>query len=117
MIYIFFVLKENNQKFDVSVTYKRTIKQCRKLAEIAFKEQMIGESYDKLTENYEVEIRRLLEYLGLSWEDACLAPQSNKRSVRTASQQQVRQKIYTGSSQAWRKYEPFLAGVFNKIKT
>jgi len=71
--------------------------------------------YDKLTENYEVNIRRLLEYLGLNWEDACLAPQNNKRSVRTASQQQVRQKIYTGSSQAWRKYEPFLANVFDKI--
>jgi hypothetical protein len=72
--------------------------------------------YDKLTEDQEPETRRLIEYLGLNWEDACLAPQNNKRSVRTASQQQVRQKVYKGSSQAWRKYEPFLDGVFDGLK-
>jgi tetratricopeptide (TPR) repeat protein len=73
--------------------------------------------YDKLTEDQEPETRRLIEYLGLNWEDACLAPQNNKRSVKTASQQQVRKKVYKGSSQAWRKYEPFLDGVFNELET
>ena len=73
--------------------------------------------YDKLTEDQEPETRRLIERLGLKWEDACLAPQNNKRSVRTASQQQVRQKVYKGSSQAWRKYEPFLDGAFDELGT
>jgi tetratricopeptide (TPR) repeat protein len=68
--------------------------------------------YDKLTEDQEPETMRLIEYLGLNWEEACLAPQNNKRSVKTASQQQVRKKVYKGSSQAWRKYEPFLGGAF-----
>ncbi|MDA9291614.1 tetratricopeptide repeat protein, partial [bacterium] len=54
--------------------------------------------YDKLTESQEPETRRLIEYLGLNWEDTCLAPQNNKRSVKTASQQQVRKKVYKGSS-------------------
>jgi tetratricopeptide (TPR) repeat protein len=72
--------------------------------------------YDKLTENQEPETQRLIEHLGLSWEDACLAPQNNKRAVKTASQQQVRLKLYKGSSQAWRKYEPFLEGVFDSLK-
>ena len=71
--------------------------------------------YDKLTEDQELETRRLIEYLGLNWEAACLAPQKNKRSVKTASQQQVRQKVYTGSSQAWKKYEPFLDGAFDGL--
>ena len=35
-----------------------------------------------------------LSNLGLNWEKSCLSPQKNKRSVRTASQQQVRQKVY-----------------------
>ena len=72
--------------------------------------------YDKLTENQEPETRRLIEYLELNWQDACLAPQKNKRSVKTASQHQVRQKVYQGSSQAWRKYEPFLNGVFDGLE-
>ena len=72
--------------------------------------------YDKLTEDPELETRRLIEYLGLNWEDACLAPQNNKRSVKTASQQQVRKKVYTGSSRAWQKYEPFLDHAFKGLK-
>ena len=67
-------------------------------------------------QNQEPETRRLIEYLELNWEDACLAPQKNERSVKTASQQQIRQKVYQGSSQAWRKYEPFLDGVFDELE-
>ena len=72
--------------------------------------------YDKVTEDQELETRRLIEYLGLNWEDVCLTPEKNKRSVKTASQQQVRQKVYTGSSQAWRKYETFLDGAFDGLE-
>ena len=67
--------------------------------------------YDKLTVKQEPETKRLLEYLELDWEDACLSPQENKRSVRTASQLQVREKVYKGSSKAWRKFEPYLKDV------
>ena len=73
-------------------------------------------NYDSLTVEQEPETRKLIEYLDLGWEDACLSPQENKRSVRTASQQQVREKIYTGSSQAWRKFEPYLNGQFDELK-
>jgi len=73
--------------------------------------------YEGLTENQESEIPRLIEYLGLGWEDACLAPQNNKRSVKTASQSQVRKAIYKGSSEAWRKYEPLLNSVFDGLGT
>jgi len=71
--------------------------------------------YEKLTVDQENETRKLIKYLGLKWEMACLSPHKNKRSVRTASQQQVRQKIYKGSSEAWRKYEPFLNGAFDSL--
>lgn len=71
--------------------------------------------YDTLIAKQEAEIRKLIEYLELDWESDCLYPQDNKRSVNTASQQQVRKKIYTGSSQAWRQFEPYLNGVFDEL--
>ena len=71
--------------------------------------------YEKLTENLEIESRNLINYLGISWEEACMVPHKNKRSVRTASQQQVRKKVYRGSSEEWRKFEPFLDGVFDNL--
>jgi tetratricopeptide (TPR) repeat protein len=82
----------------------------------SYSERIYNLDYDKLTEDQEPETRRLIEYLGLNWEDACLSPQNNKRSVKTASQQQVRKKVYKGSSQAWRKYEPFLGGAFDELE-
>jgi tetratricopeptide (TPR) repeat protein len=72
--------------------------------------------YEKLTENQETETRRLLEYCGLPWEDACLDFHRTKRAVRTASSGQVREKIYTGSSEAWRRYESHLGLLLAKLK-
>ncbi len=64
--------------------------------------------YEALTENPTVETRRLLDICGLPFEPACLEPHVSARVVNTASAQQVRQKIYTGSSDAWRAYEAHL---------
>ena len=72
-------------------------------------------NYDNLTINQDDETRKLIEYLELEWENDCLSPQHNKRSVRTVSQQQVRQKVYQGSSQQWRKFEPYLNGAFDQL--
>ena len=84
--------------------------------------QMYGDriyqcDYDQLTVNQEAETRNLIVQLGLNWEDGCLSPHKNKRSIKTASQQQVRQKVYTGSSNEWRKYEPYLDGAFDVLNT
>ena len=72
-------------------------------------------NYERLTENHEDETRRLLEYIGLEWEDACLDFHQTERAVVTASSMQVREKIYQGSSEEWRKYEPFLAPLLDKL--
>ena len=71
--------------------------------------------YEKLAADKNAESKNLIQHLGLEWENACHSPRKNKRAVRTASQQQVRQKIYQGSSQQWRKYELFLNGAFDRL--
>ena len=72
-------------------------------------------SYEHLTEHQEVSTRALLEFVGLEWQESCLNFQDNTRSVRTASAMQVRQKMYQGSSEAWRDYEPFLKRFFDAL--
>ena len=64
--------------------------------------------YELLTANQEHETRQLINYLGLDWEEKCLSPQDNMRNVATASNMQVRQAVYQGSSQHWKKFKPFL---------
>lgn len=79
--------------------------------------QIYDLDYDRLTIEQESQTRKLIEYLELDWDVACLSPQENKRAIQTASQQQVREKVYKGSSHAWRRYEPYLNGVFNELST
>jgi len=71
--------------------------------------------YEKLTNSQELETKKLIHYLDLDWQDECLSPHMNTRAVKTASQQQVRKKVYQGSSQKWLKYEPFLNGAFDGL--
>ena len=71
--------------------------------------------YDRLTKNQEGETRALLDFCGLEFEPQCLDFHETSRPVRTASQSQVRQKMYTGSSQAWRAYAPYLKPLMDKL--
>ena len=100
-----------------TVNYFKIYQDLMEFWDQQYSDQIYHLDYDKLTLEQEPETRKLIQHLGLDWEDNCLSPQENKRSVKTASQQQVRQKIYTGSSQAWRKYKPFLDGIFDQLET
>ena len=73
-------------------------------------------NYDKLTENQELESRKMFSYLGLKWENSVLEFHNNNRVVQTASNIQVRKKMYKGSSQQWKKYKRWLQPMLNNLK-
>jgi hypothetical protein len=64
--------------------------------------------YEDMIDDTEAEVRRLLEYLSLPFEPACLEFHANTRAVRTASSEQVRQPIYSSAVEHWRNYEHWL---------
>jgi len=64
--------------------------------------------YESMVQDTETEVRRLLEFCGLPFEERCLRFYENERPVRTASSEQVRQPIYTEGMHHWRKFEPWL---------
>ena len=64
--------------------------------------------YESMIEDTESEVRRLLEYCDLPFEDSCLRFYENERAVRTASSQQVRQPIFREGVDHWRNFEPWL---------
>jgi predicted Zn-dependent protease len=63
--------------------------------------------YESMVENTESEVRRLLEYCGLPFEQQCLRFYENDRPVRTASSEQVRRPIFKEGVEQWRHYEPW----------
>lgn len=78
-------------------------------------ERIYNLDYELLTVNQESETRQLINYLGLEWDDNCLSPENNTRNIATASNLQVRKKVYQGSSEQWKKYESFLNGAFDTL--
>ncbi|MCK4869159.1 MAG: sulfotransferase [Alphaproteobacteria bacterium] len=60
--------------------------------------------YEAMIADQEAETRRLLAFLELDWDPACLNFHRNRRPVITASHTQVRQPIYSGSVGRWRNY-------------
>jgi hypothetical protein len=64
--------------------------------------------YEDLVDNPEHEIRRLLNYCGLPFDDNCLRFYQTERGIRTISSEQVRRPIYRDSVEQWRNFDPWL---------
>ncbi|HET9472339.1 MAG TPA: sulfotransferase [Steroidobacteraceae bacterium] len=64
--------------------------------------------YERMVEDTEGEVRRLLEYCGLPFEEGVLRFHENQRAVRTASSEQVRQPIYRDGLEQWRHFDSWL---------
>jgi tetratricopeptide (TPR) repeat protein len=72
------------------------------------RDRFIEVQYETLVADREAETRRLIAFIGLDWDDACLAPERNPRVVGNASSWQARQPVYKTSVERWRRYEPWL---------
>lgn len=71
--------------------------------------------YERMVADSEHEIRTLLDYLKLPFEEACVSFWRNDRAVRTASSEQVRQPIFTDAVDHWRNFEPWLGSLLSEL--
>ncbi|HXZ00934.1 MAG TPA: sulfotransferase [Stellaceae bacterium] len=78
-------------------------------------ERFIEVDYERVVEDLEGEARRLIEFCGLAWDDACLRFHETARAVRSASMNQVRQPLYRSSVGRWQAFReelgPLLAAL------
>ncbi|HYM32018.1 MAG TPA: tetratricopeptide repeat protein [Candidatus Cybelea sp.] len=83
--------------------------------------KMLDVQYETLVAALEPESRRLIEFLGLPWEEQCLEFHRTERVVSTASFWQVRQPLYDRSVGRWRNYErhlgPLLEGLSGRLES
>ena len=70
--------------------------------------RMLEIDYEELVENQEAMTRKLIDFVGLPWDEACLRPQDVQRTVLTASVWQVRQPVYKRSAGRWKNYATHL---------
>ena len=77
---------------------------------------LIDVQYEDVVGNLEHEARKLIKFIGLEWQDQCLNFYQNKRSVHTASADQVRKPIYNTAIEKWRPYEKYLNPLIEALK-
>ena len=74
--------------------------------------RMLEVQYEDLVADLDTQSRRIISFLGLPWNPACLDFHRTERTVQSASDWQVRQPIYTRSVGRWRNYERHLGPIF-----
>ena len=72
--------------------------------------------YEEVVADLEGQVRRILEYCELDWEESCLRFHETSRSVKTASSEQVRQPIYSSAVNTWRHYEQHLGALIEVLE-
>ena len=77
--------------------------------------RLIEVDYEAVIADCETEARRLIDFIGVPWDDACLAFHKSQRPVRTASVHQVREPLYTTSVGRWRPYARHLAPLLQAL--
>ena len=78
--------------------------------------KVLDVQYETVVEDLETQVRRILEYCELPWNDACLRFWETDRAVRTASSEQVRKPIYSSAKHRWRNYEQHLGPLIEVLE-
>lgn len=69
---------------------------------------LLENRYQGMVEDLEISARRLIDFLGLPWDERCLAFHEHRRAVQTPSRWQVRKPVYSTSVDRWHRYEPLI---------
>ena len=79
-------------------------------------EFILNIQYEDVVSNTENEIKKLLKFCDLPWENQCLEFYKTKRAIKTVSSAQARKPIYRSSIKSYKNYESFLGEYLNKLK-
>ncbi len=85
--------------------YSRLMEHWRKVLPA---DRLLEIDYEGLVEDRETVIRRILEFLGLPWDEACMYHERNEHAISTPSLWQARQPVFNRSVGRWRNYERWL---------
>jgi hypothetical protein len=87
------------------VRYRRLMDRWRAL----LGDRILDVAYEDVVADIEPNARRIIDFLGLEWQDACIDFHRQDAAVTTASAAQVREKAHTRSVGRWQKFDTHLA--------
>lgn len=81
-----------------------------------FTKDIYNLNYENLIKNSEIEIKKLISFCELDWDNNCLNHTQNNSAINTASNYQARKPIYNSSINSYKMYEKYLHPMFELIK-
>lgn len=81
-----------------------------------FPDKIYDLNYEKLINNSEAEIKNLIKFCDLKWEDSCLEFYNTKRSIKTLSVSEARKPIYKSSLSSSENFKKYLQNSFDKLE-
>jgi tetratricopeptide (TPR) repeat protein len=96
------------EKGNVVFAYQQYLRVMAHWRRVLPADWLLDVQYEDLVTDRDRVTRQMVDFCGLPWDDACMKPEENVRSVKTPSVWQVRQPVYKTSMERWRKYEPWL---------
>ncbi len=96
--------------------YYRRYEQVTQHWDAILPQQIFSIRYEDLVRRPEANIRKLLDFCGLPWNDACANFHRSQRIIHTASQDQVLKPIYDSSVARWKKYQHLLSPLLNALE-
>lgn len=100
---------------DLAFYYREYDRLMRHWRKVLPADRFLEVSYEALVDNQAAWSRRMIEFLGLEWDERCLDFHQTERKVGTSSNWQVRQKIYASSKARWRNYERHLGPLLDLL--
>ena len=97
-----------NNKQDIVFVYREYLRLMDHWRSVLPPDRLFEVDYEDLVADREAVTRSMLSFCGLEWDEACLYPERNQRSVLTPSAWQVRQPVYRTSIERWRRFESCL---------
>jgi tetratricopeptide (TPR) repeat protein len=101
---------------DDLIAYYNEYKNLISFWKLKLKSYVFELNYDDLVTNPELEIKKVLKYLNLDWEDDIMSFNKQKNKITTVSTTQARKNIYKSSIKGWERYEDYLPELFEKFK-
>ncbi|MFT6270172.1 MAG: tetratricopeptide (TPR) repeat protein [Alphaproteobacteria bacterium] len=92
---------------DIALYYKNYVRLMDHWQQL-FPNEILLMRHEDMVSDTQAEIRKMLAFCGLDFEQACVDFHKNKRAVKTPSAQQVRQPIYTSGIEQWKHFAPYL---------
>ena len=116
---LFFIGKENGFVYDLAdlgsffTDYWRLMKHWKSVLDIP----ILDVAYEDMIAEPEEQSRRLIEFLGLEWDERCLEFHKTRRVTKTLSENQVNKPIYKSSVARWKRYEAHLGPLIERLPT